>query len=151
MSILMQDGMQITCSLCSEYVDGGEHVVVDVVAALSVGADVEGLREAELVGAVHLQVAADHHEEAALGRPGLHVGAEVAELDDVVAQRLDLVGDLLEAAVGAARVGHRAALRVEAQQALPLLLRQPHVRVVLLQERSRNLVYVHKYYEEKLK
>ena len=116
---------------------------MDVVAALSVGADVEGLREAELVGAVHLQVAADDHEEAAGQRAGLHVGAEVAELDGLVAQRLDLVGDLLEAAVGAARVGHRAALRVEPQQALPLRLRQTHVRVVLLQKRTRDLTYVH--------
>ena len=134
-----------------EDVDGGEDVVVDVVAALVVGADVEGLGEAELVGAVHLQVAADGHEERAGGGPGLHVGAEVAELDGLVAERLDLVRDLLEPAVGAARVGHRAPVRVEPQQALPLRLRQTHVRVVLLQKSTSNLLDIHKCYEEKLK
>lgn len=129
--------------MSTEDVDGGEHVVVDVVAALSVRADVEGLREAELVAAVHLQVAADHHEQAALHRPRLHVGAQVAELDHLVAERLDLVSDLLEAAIGAARVGHRAVVGVEPQQALPLLLGQTHVRVVLLQERSGDLLDIH--------
>ena len=87
-------------------IDDAEDVVVDVVATVAVGQDVEHLCESELIGAVHLQVAIDEDDDTAGDGAFLDIGAHVGILDIIESERLDLLSDILEAAVGAAGIGH---------------------------------------------
>lgn len=116
---------------------------MDVVAAVSVGEDVEHLCESELIGAVHLQVSIDEDDDAAGDGPLLHVGVHVGVLDLLEAERLDFLGDFLEAAVGAAGVGHLADFAVEVSEVHACLAVLLHHAEVLLEENVRHLLCVH--------
>ena len=123
--------------------DDAEDVVVDIVAAVSVGQDVEHLCESELIGAVHLQVSIDADDDAALNGALLHVRVHVGVLDLLEAERLDLLGDFLEAAVGAAGVGHQTDLAVEVSEVHAGLAVLLHHAEVLLEENVGHLLHVH--------
>jgi len=115
-------------------IDDAEDVVVDVVAAVAVGQDIEHLCESELIGAVHLQVAVDEDDDTAGEGAFLHIGAHVGIIDIFESERLDFLSDILEAAVGAAGIGHLTDFTVEVNEAHALLTVLSHYGVVLLKE-----------------
>ena len=110
----------------------GEDVVVDVVASLTVGKDVEGLGESELLTAVHAEVSSHEDNYAALDRPVLDIGAHVGVLDLVKRHGLDFLSDLLESGMFGSRVGHLTGVLVEVDETLTLLPVELHRLVVLI-------------------
>ena len=116
---------------------------MDVEAPLTVGEDVEGLCESELVAAVHAEVSGHKNDDAALDGPVLDIRVHVGVLDLVEGHGLDFLGDLLEAGMRGSRVGHLADVLVEVDEVLPLLPVELHRLEVLLQEHVRHLLGVH--------
>jgi len=116
-----------------------------IVPSLTIGANIEHLREPKLVRSVHLQEAIHEDQHGAVHWPILHIEIHVGVLHGLEAQRLDLLGDILEAVVLGPSVGHRAELAVEADQLHALAAGQTHGLVVVFEEESCQLLGIHRH------
>ena len=120
--------------------NNGEDVVVAIESSGSVGADVEYLREFELIGVVHAQGAGHEDDEAAVDRAFLHVLVIELIHDFLEAEGFDSFLDLLDASVGVASVSHYARLVVEVDQ-VELVGHQSCV--VLLEKLLGDILQIH--------
>ena len=109
---------------------------MDVEASVAVGEDVEGLGEPELFCfiSVHAEMPDDEDDDGAGDGALLDVGAHVGVLDLFEGEGLYLFGDLLEAGMLGAGVGHPAAFLVEVDEGLALLSVKLHDLVVFVEE-----------------
>ena len=109
---------------------------MDVETSITVGDDVESLGESELfcLISVHAEMSDDEDDDGTGDGALLDIGAHVGVLDCFEGEGLYFFGDLFEAGMLGAGVGHPAAFLVEVDEGLPLLSVELHDLVVFVEE-----------------
>ena len=109
---------------------------MDVETSITVGDDVESLGESELfcLISVHAEMSDDEDNDGTGDRALLDIGAHVGVLDRFEGEGLYFFGDLFEAGMLSAGVGHPAAFLVEVDEGLSLLSVELHDLVVFVEE-----------------
>ena len=130
-------------SQTAQSVNYWKDVIVDVVSSRAVGADVEDLRESELLWPIHAEIATHEDDDAAWEGAVLNIWGQVGVFYVLEAEGLDFFGDVFESDVGGASVGHLAGILVEIDEALPVLAGELHDFEVLLEEEVGDLFWIH--------
>lgn len=109
-------------------------------STITIGADVEHLREVESVLTIHLESSCHKNQQTSINRSLLNVLVINSVLDFLETEGLDFLLDILKASVSASIVGHGTSIGIEVDE----LVSVSHDGIVVhLQELFGNLFGVH--------